>query len=149
MDPFQHARQLYSDGRVHDALEVAQSGCEQHPRDPEGWWLLAQISRHVGLEQASDLAFRRAAQLSGRATPVRVDAERFRALVRDAAGDGRAVRILALPDAPTIASGVAPDALSSDGGDGSRTLYQTNLENACRDEAELSALIARELAGRR
>ena len=68
--------------------------------------------------------------------------------MREAAGDGRAVRVLALPGAATIAGGVGPDALSSDGADGRRTLYQTNLENACRDDAELSALIARVLSGR-
>ena len=124
---------------MHDALEVAQSGCEHHPRDAEGWCLLGRISHHAGLRHASDIAFRRAALLSDRPPPPRLDAGTFRALV-DEAGAGVTVR--PLPDAAAIANGVAPDALSSTAPDGTRTLYQVNVENRCRDEAEVADLIA-------
>lgn len=147
MDPFQHARQLYSEGHVHDALEVAQSACERQPRDPDGWWLLARISRHAGLTQASDVAFQRAFQLSDRhRPPIRVPRRRFLELVSDAgaAAGGSPVpsRIEAFPDQTAIASGTAPDALSNHGPRGARVLYQVNIENQCRDEAELTALLA-------
>lgn len=71
---------------------------------------------------------------------------RFSELVRDAsaAAEGRPdpFKIEALPDQDAIASGTTPDALSADGPRGAWVLYQVNIENECRDEAELTALLA-------
>src|SRR5215470_7394369 len=97
MDLLQHARTLYATGRMHDALEAAQAACDRAPKDSEAWSLLGRISRHTGLPGASDDAFRRAALLdSRRPVPYRVDAERFRSLVQEAAG-GAAVRVQPMP----------------------------------------------------
>src|SRR2546426_12563772 len=85
MDLVQRAHELYSEGRMHDALEAAQAACDRAPKDAEAWRLLARVSRHVGLTAASDDAFRRAAALSPNCRlPYRVSQERFQELVREA-----------------------------------------------------------------
>src|SRR5919108_3067592 len=84
MDLVQRARELYCEGRMHDALEAAQAACDRAPKDPEAWRLLARVSRHVGLTAASDDAFRRAAALTrGRPLPFRVSADRFQQLLAE------------------------------------------------------------------
>src|SRR3979409_108263 len=85
MDLVQRARDLYSAGFMHDALEAAQAACDRAPKDPEAWRLLARVSRHVGLTAASDDAFRRAAALApGRPAPYRVTPQRFAELLAEA-----------------------------------------------------------------
>src|SRR3979409_2328074 len=87
MDLVQRARDLYSTGRMHDALEAAQAACDRAPKDPEAWRLLARVSRYVGLTAASDDAFRRSAALTnGRPLPFRVTQDRFQELVQEALG---------------------------------------------------------------
>jgi hypothetical protein len=141
VDPFQHAQELYAGGRVHDALEVAQSACERQPRDPDRWWLLGRISRHAGLEHASDAAFQRAAELSARhRVPVRLPRPRFRELVREAMNGAAAPRIVPLPDTAAMAAGTPPDALTA-----GNVVYQVNVENRCHDESEVAALLRRTL----
>jgi hypothetical protein len=151
MDHLQRAREVYLIGRLHDALEAAQAACDQRPKDAEAWWLLGCISRHTGLPQASEDAFRRASQISGRSLPVRVTSDRFQQLVAEAqAGSGTAaqddqtkIRIEELPDEELVRSGVRPDALQHRGteGTGVVTLYQVNLENRCTNEDALRDLI--------
>src|SRR5258708_35376524 len=113
MDLIQHARDLYTTGRMHDALQAAQAACDRAPKDSEAWWLLGRISRHTGMPAASDEAFRRASLLDGRhALPHRVSAERFRALIDEAVDalgpEGRrrleptALRAQAMPTAPPV-----------------------------------------------
>ena len=142
-------------GRMHDALEAAQAACDQRPRDAEAWWVLGCISRHTGLPQASDDAFRRAAQISGRSLPVRVTSARFQQLVAEARASGAAppvegtIRVEELPDEELVRSGVRPDTLQHRGleGSGGVTLYQVNLENRCSNEDALRDLIGQALQG--
>jgi len=159
VDALQTARAAYRAGRLHDALEAAQVACERRPKDPEGWRLLGAVSRHVGMPAASEEAFRRAAVLAPRShpPPYRLTRERFEALVtaaeaglsRDAKRrlSGLQVRLEDLPAAEQIAAGLAPDALSARQHSPSETLlvFQGNLENRSRDEADLAKLIARTL----
>jgi len=159
MDLLQHARDLYTTGRMHDALEAAQAACDRAPKDSEAWWLLGRISRHAGMPAASDDAFRRASLLDGRLTlPHRVSAERFRALVDEATEmlpvEARrrlgptSIRAQAMPSAEQVRRGVDPDALTFR----ERTphdvliLYQVNHENRSANEDALRALVTRSLA---
>src|SRR5215469_3870505 len=113
MDLIQHARALYAAGRMHDALEAAQAACDRAPKDADAWSLLGRVSRHTGLPAASDEAFRRAAQLDSRhSLPHRVSAERFRALVQEAAAGPSSVRVQSMPAADLVRAGVDPDALT-------------------------------------
>ena len=150
MDLIQHARELYTTGRMHDALEAAQAACDRAPKDSEAWSLLGRISRHTGLPAASDEAFRRASQLdSRRALPYRVSAERFRALVQGA-GASAGVRVDPMPTEGQVRAGVDPDALTYRD---PRTpdvlvLFQVNHENRGASEDALRTLIGRSLADR-
>src|SRR5207302_2021530 len=156
MDLLQRARELYGSGRMHDALEAAQAACDRAPKDADAWWLLGRISRHIDLPAASDEAFRRAAQLSGRLpVPHRVSGERFRALVEEARAAlpeparGRLaptqIRAHPMPTPDQVRTGVDPDALTLR----ERTpqdvlvLFQVNHENRCAGEDALRALVAR------
>src|SRR5437016_3995027 len=123
MDLIQRARELYAEGRMHDALEAAQAACDRAPKDSEAWWLLGRVGRHAGLPAASDAAFRRAAELNRRfAVPHRVTAERFGELVAEArrslspdAGrrlERAVIRTQAMPTADQVQAGVDPDALT-------------------------------------
>lgn len=159
MDALQTARAAYRAGRLHDALEAAQVAAEMRPKDPEAWRLLGAVSRHVGMPAASDDAFRRAAALSPRSHPEphRVSGDRFAELLagakaglsRDATRrlDGVELRVEELPSGELVAGGLAPDALSQrvHDPDEALVLYQANLENRARDEAELKKLVARTL----
>lgn len=159
MDLLPRARELYSAGRFHDALEAAQAACDRAPKDGEAWWLLGCILRHLGMPAASDEAFRRAAFLNrGRPLPHRVSPERFRELVaevyRGLSPDARrrlggaAVRVQALPTEEQVRAGVAPSALTHRQRQPQDvvTVFQVNHENRCGSEAELRALLARSLA---
>jgi hypothetical protein len=142
---------------MHDALEAAQAACDRAPRDSEAWWLLGRISRHTGLPGASDVAFRRAAELDRRlAPPHRVSPERFRALVQevvaglDAGARGRlaatGISVRLMPTADQVQAGCDPDALRlADAAASSLVLFQVNHENRCAGEDELRALLARSL----
>ena len=159
MDLLQRARQLYLAGEMHDALEVAQAACEKQPKDAEGWWLLGCVSRYTDLPAASDAAFKRAADLSGkRPAPSRVDAEGFKKLV-DAAleqlsPDARRrlgktrVKIEPLPALDAVKGGVSPDTAAERRRqpEDVLTIFQVNLENRAGSEAELVKLINRTLA---
>ena len=148
MDLIQHARALYTTGRMHDALEAAQAACDRAPKDSEAWALLGRISRHAGLPAASDEAFRRASQLdSGRALPHRVSPERFRALVLDA-GAPATVRVQPMPTEVQVRAGVDPDALThrDPAAPDVLVLFQVNHENHSPSEDALRALIVRSLA---
>jgi tetratricopeptide (TPR) repeat protein len=149
MGALQRAAELYAEGHVHDALKVAQVACEVRPKDADSWWLLGQVTRHAGLTQASDDAFRRAAELSpDRPLPTRVSEAQFRILVEDAraelagdVGSGRAgvrVEVRPLPAEELVQSGVAPDALVHVSGPGHIVLFQANLENGSRSAEELA-----------
>src|ERR1700730_16038919 len=142
MDLVQRARELYCEGRMHDALEAAQAACERAPKDPEAWRLLARVSRHVGLTAASDDAFRRAAALTrGRPMPFRVSQERFQELIHEAQAslspearrrlERATVRVQPIPAVEEVRSGLDPDALSTRRRQGQDvlTLYQVNHEN--------------------
>jgi hypothetical protein len=149
MDLIQHARQLYTTGRMHDALEAAQAACDRAPKDSEAWSLLGRISRHTGLPAASDEAFRRASQLdSRRAQPHRVSAQRFRALV-DEAGARAGVRVEPMPTEGQVRAGVDPDALTlrDPHAPDVLVLFQVNHENRSASEDALQELIGRSLAG--
>ena len=159
MDLLKHARELYEAGRMHDALEAAQAACDRAPKDPGAWALLGRVSRHTGMPAASDDAFRRAAQLDNRlASPYRVDAERFQALVDEAlAGlapdarrrlQGTTVRVHALPAVDQVRAGVDPDALTlrERSPHDVLVLFQVNHENRCGGEEALRALVVRSLA---
>jgi tetratricopeptide (TPR) repeat protein len=143
MGALQRAAELYAEGRVHDALKVAQVACEVRPKDADSWWLLGQVTRHAGLTQASDDAFRRAAELSpDRPLPARVSEAQFRTLVEEArtevgAGDVR-VEVRPLPAEELVQSGVAPDALVHVSGPGHVVVFQANLENGSRSAEELA-----------
>lgn len=153
------ARDLFRAGEVHSAMEAAQVAAERAPRNPEAWWLLARVSRHTGLVQASDQAFRRAAELSrAKRLPHRPGPEGFRRLLEEARVElsPDAARRLAntelviepLPSAAAIKEGTDPDAPSK------RlrrpvdrlVLYQDNLENRAFDAHELRALLVRILS---
>src|SRR5262249_4175945 len=84
MDLLQHARELYTTGRMHDAFEAAQAACDRAPKDSGAWWLLGQIGQPTGMPAASEEAFRRASELDRTLVPpYRVSAERFRTLVAE------------------------------------------------------------------
>jgi hypothetical protein len=159
MDLLQHARELFANGRMHDALEAAQAACDRAPKDSEAWWLLARIGRHTGIPIASDEAFRRAAHLDPRLTlPHRVSAERFRELIDEARAalgpeparrlEPTTIRAQPVPAADHVRSGVDPDALTLR----ERTthdllvLFQVNHENRCASEDALLALVSRSLS---
>jgi hypothetical protein len=159
MDLVQRARDLYSTGLMHDALEAAQAACDRAAKDPEAWRLLARVSRHVGLTAASDDAFRRAAALApGRPAPYRVTPQRFAELLSEARDslspdarrrtEGVGVRVQALPLVDEIRQGLDPDALTVRGRQGTSvtlTVFQVNHENRSADESSLRTLIARSL----
>src|SRR2546429_9594535 len=157
MDLLQRARDLYVSGHMHDALEAAQAACDRAPRDSEAWWLLGRISRHAGLPAASDVAFRRAAELDGTLSPPhRVSPERFEALVAEASaalGDdarGRlertAIRIQLMPTPEQVRAGVDPDALRmAEGPPPAIVLFQVNHENRSAGENDLRRLLGRSL----
>jgi hypothetical protein len=160
MDLVQRARQLYCEGRMHDALEAAQAACDRAPKDPEAWRLLAHVSRHVGLTAASDDAFRRAAALTpGHPPPFRVSQERFQELAREAREslpaearlrlEALTVRVQPMPAVDDIRAGLDPDALTARKRQPQEvlTLYQVNHENGSESEEALRALIARSLGG--
>lgn len=149
MDLIQHARELYATGRMHDALEAAQAACDRAPKDSEAWSLLGRVSRHTGLPAASDEAFRRASQLDSRLVlPHRVSAERFRALVLEAAAGSVSVRVQPMPTAEQVRGGVDPDALTcrDPAAPDVLVLFQVNHENQSAGEDALRALIAGSLA---
>lgn len=148
MGALQRAAELYAAGRVHDALEVAQVACEVRPKDADSWWLLGQVTRHAGLTQASDDAFRRAAELSpDRPLPARVGEAQFRALVEEARAvlaregltglDEVRIEVRPLPAEELVQSGVAPDALVHVSAPGHVVVFQANLENGSRSPEEL------------
>ena len=153
MGALQRAAELYAEGRVHDALKVAQVACEVRPKDAESWWLLGQVTRHAGLTQASDDAFRRASELSpDRPLPARVSQAQFRELVESTRGElvregvpGLAevrIEVRPLPAEELVQSGVAPDALVHVSGPGHIVLFQANLENGSRSAEALGERIA-------
>ena|SRR5712692_2811110 len=153
----EHARRLFRQGEVHDALEAAQAACELRPHSSEAWWLLARITRHTGLPGASDDAFRRAAALSKRRPlPHRVSPAHLERLVARAAAGGspdarrrlgdRVIEVQPLPSPEEIRAGTSPDAVSAQGGPGKLVLYQVNLENRSGSEAALENLIGRTLS---
>ena len=159
MDLVQRAREQYSAGRMHDALEAAQAACDRAPKDAEAWRLLGRISRHVGLAAASDDAFRRAAALTrSRPLPYRVSAQRFQQLVQEAREslsptarrrlEKVALRFQALPTVEDVREGVEPDALTarSRGPHEVVTVFQVNHENRSGSEAALRTLVARALS---
>jgi hypothetical protein len=159
MELLQRAHELYTTGRMHDALEAAQAACDRAPKNAEAWSLLGRVSRFTGLPAASDDAFRRAATLArGHVQPHRVSAERFQELVAEAvkrlSPDANrrlmlaSIRTQPLPSLDRIQEGVDPDALS----DRQRqpqdtlTLFQVNLENQSVSEAALLSLVTRTLS---
>jgi tetratricopeptide (TPR) repeat protein len=159
MDLVQRARDLYSAGRMHDALEAAQAACDRAPKDPEAWRLLARVSRYVGLTAASDDAFRRAAALApGRPAPYRVTADRFAELLLEArdslSAEGRrrlesvAIRIQPLPSVDEVRAGLDPDALTLRKRQPTDVLifFQVNHENRSDSENALRTLLARSLS---
>ena len=159
MDLVQRARDLYSAGRMHDAFEAAQAACDRAPKDPEAWWLLARITRHIGLTAASDEAFRRAAALTpGRPQPYRVSVERFVTLLQDVRDTlspdgqerlyGKALQVLPLPSAEEVRHGLDPDALIARkrAPNPQVTIFQVNHENRSHSEAALRALLKRSLS---
>lgn len=159
MDLVQRARELYSAGRMHDALEAAQAACDRAPKDAEAWLLLARIARHTGLAAASDDAFRRAAALApSRPAPHRVSSERFQELLQAARQslspdaqrrlEGVTLKIQALPRVEEVRAGLDPDALTarSQQGGAVLTLFQVNHENRSHSEDALRALIGRSLS---
>ncbi len=159
MDVLQHARKLYEKGEVYDALEAAQAACDRAPRDAEAWWLLGCVSRHAGLPQASDHAFRRAAELSRRKpVPVRVSPAAFASVVEQArhemSPDARRrlaatrIRLAELPTEDQIRAGTRPDATAARNRrpEDVLTLYQVNLENHAGSEAALAAAVVKALS---
>jgi hypothetical protein len=150
MNLFERACQLYVKGHLRDALEAAQLACERQPKDAAAWWLLGQVSRHNGMPNASDEAFRRAAVLSPECRPpLRVTEQRFAELLEAARSRlaesaqrrlaGTVIRVRPLPDEKLIESGVAPDSPSHRARDHGEvlTLYQANLENRSESEEAL------------
>jgi len=142
---------------MHDALEAAQAACDRSPRDSEAWRLLGCISRHTGLPAASDVAFRRAAELDATlAPPHRVSRERFEALVEEARAGlpaearerlgGTAIRIEVMPTAEQVRAGLDPDALLlAEGPPPALVLFQVNHENRSAGEQDLRLLLGRSL----
>src|SRR5215472_9400671 len=128
MDLIQHARELYTAGRMHDALEAAQAACDRSPKDPEAWSLLGRVSR--------------------RAQPHRVSAERFRSLAQEA-GAPQGVRVEPMPTEGQVRAGVDPDALTyrDPHTPDVLVLFQVNHENRSDSEDALRTLIGRSLAG--
>jgi Flp pilus assembly protein TadD len=160
MDLVQRAHELYSEGRMHDALEAAQAACDRAPKDAEAWRLLARVSRHVGLTAASDDAFRRAAALSPSCSlPYRVNPERFQELVREARESlpekarerlrSTTVKLHPLPAVDDVRAGLDPDALTARKRQPQEALvlYQLNHENQSGTEVALRQLIGRSLRG--
>jgi hypothetical protein len=158
MDALQRARELYEKGEIHDALERAQSAAEYAPRDAEAWWLLARVSRHAGLPQASDQAFRRAAELSRRKPlPVRVSASEFAHMVERARAGmspdarrrlaGTRIALAVMPGPAEIRAGVKPDAPAHRvrQPEDVLTLYQVNLENRAGSAPALQAAVVKAL----
>lgn len=159
MDLLQRARELYVQGEMHDALEVAQAACERKAKDAEAWWLLGSVARYVDMPGASEDAFRRAAELSRRRSlPTRVTTERFGELLDRAqqslSPDARRrlsrtqIRVDPLPTIDRVREGISPDGLHSRtrGSQDVLTLYQLNLENRAGSEANLERLLARTLS---
>ncbi len=159
MDLLRHAQDLYEAGEIHDALQAAQAAADRAPRSAEAWHLLARVSRHAGLPNASDDAFRRAAQLSRRyRVPVRLTDEEFAKLVRSVleslSPDARRrlaeveIRVAKLPAVEEIRGGVKPDAQvrRTRRPQDVLTLYQANLESRASSELELRGLIERTLS---
>lgn len=156
MDLLQEARSLYLAGDMHRALEAAQAAADRKPKDAEAWWLLACVSRHVGLVAASDEAFRRAHSLAPRQRPqpYRVSAGKLQALVEASvealSADSRRrlggprLRLAPLPSADDVKGGLSPDALTARS-EGELVVYQVNLENRAGGEAELGRLLRRAL----
>jgi hypothetical protein len=158
MDLLQHAHDLYTTGRMHDALEAAQAACDRTPKDPRAWWLLGRISRHTDMPAASDVAFRRASLLDGTLVlPHRVTVDRLRELIEEArrglAPDAlrrlgtTAVRAQAMPTPDQVRTGVDPDALILPDRAPLDVLviFQVNHENRSANEEALRALLARSL----
>src|SRR5215471_1034483 len=129
MDLIQHARELYTTGRMHDALEAAQAACDRAPKDPEAWSLLGRVSRHTGLPAASAEAFRALVQEAGAPAGVRADPMPTEGQVRSGVD----------PDALTYRDPHTPDVL---------VLFQVNHENRSASEDALRTLIGRSLADR-
>lgn len=158
MDLVQRARELYSSGQMHDALEAAQAACDRAPKDPEAWWLLGRIGRHVGLTAASDDAFRRAAALTARhPMPHRVSVQHFQALIQELGSSLRpesqrrlakmTLKVQALPRVADVQGGVDPDALTArlNQSQGEVTVFQVNHENRSGSEEALRTLLTRSL----
>jgi tetratricopeptide (TPR) repeat protein len=152
MDLNQRAEQLYREGNLHDALETAQAACERRPKDASAWWLLGCISRHTGLPLASDRAFQRAAELSGRHRPVRVEPSRFLELLNEvrqelpAAAQASAaeleIQVERLPASDLVTAGISPDVPAQRrGAENELTIYQVNLENRSDSEQALKTLL--------
>ncbi len=159
MDLLRRARELYARGDLRDALEAAQAACERAPHDAEAWALLARVTRHCGLRQASDQAFARAASLSRRhPQPVRLSDDDFRGLVEQVRGElspdarrrleSTEVRVAELPTEEEIRAGVKPEAVArrvrrpAD----VLTLYKVNLENQSGSRAALRGLLEKTLS---
>jgi tetratricopeptide (TPR) repeat protein len=158
-DALQQARTLYAAGEIRRALEAAQAAAERAPKSPAAWQLLAQVSRHAGMPRASDDAFRRAAQLSRRhQLPIRLSGAAFGELVESVTAGlspdarrrlaGVRVRLEVLPTEAEIRAGIRPDAAAHRARrpEDVLTLYQANLENRARSEAELRGLVERALS---
>lgn len=144
MERLDRVRQLYTGGRMYDALEAAQAICERYPKDADAWWILGCICRHTGMPAASDDAFRRAvAAGTERGLPFRVSSERFMARVHQIRQEipGREEVVAEpMPTSHQIAAGVSPDARWVI--DGSRLLvFQVNHENQSGSEAELDQAV--------
>ena len=157
MDLLRRAYELYTAGRMHDALEAAQAACDRAPRDAEAWALLARIDRHLGLWAASDQAFQRAATLDRRRRlPYRVPPDRFRALVEEVRTglpprlrrrlEETEIQVQPLPPPAEVRAGLHPDALSARPAPGQLVLFQVNHENGSAGEEELRSLLARSLS---
>jgi hypothetical protein len=158
MGALQRAAELYAEGRVHDALKVAQVACDVRPKDADSWWLLGQVTRHAGLTQASDDAFRRASELSpDRLLPARVSEGQFRQLVDETRAElaregvpgiaGARIDVRPLPAEELVQSGVPPDALWHGSGPGHLVLFQANLENGSASAEALRERLGEVLRG--
>lgn len=158
MDLLQHARDLYTTGRMHDALEAAQAACDRTPKDPEAWWLLGRISRHTDMPAASDVAFQRASLLDATLVlPHRVSGDRFRALMDEARRalppdalrrlQPTTIRAQAMPTPDQVRTGVDPDVLTLRDRAPLDVLviFQVNHENRSGNEDALRALLTRSL----
>jgi hypothetical protein len=159
MELLQRARELYSKGQMHDALEAAQAACERRPKHAGAWQLLGSIARYLDMPSASDDAWRRAAELSRRhRLPIRLSAERFQELVDRAQAamstDARRrlretrIRVEPLPSLDDVRQGMSPDTLHSRsrGSQDVLTIFQVNHENRADSEGALEALLVRTLS---